>query len=414
MRRQKSWCVKAPPRIPNLTPGEKEAMRYVEASGFILISVIIAALIGGITNYLAIKMLFHPRKPIRVRGWKLPFTPGLIPKRKEEIARALGLVVGEYLVTSAGLRQVLDNAEFQQRVAGEIRKRLKMWSEREGTLADWLEELRGEERLREERQRLLAWLSRAALQTLRSLWEDKALRLKPLGDLLPGWNPEKREDVVRVATDAVLDAIRNEMLSAGGDLLVRRLTAQFLEQAGGLFGTLAGIFMDEHKFSAKIRRIAVEQLQSPHVRAVIADMIRKQAAALEGVTLDEALAKLTGRDGWTWLSDSARRMIESGGWLDTLLNTPVSQLRPQAEWLDARVEAAVSFLLNMIQRRMEAIVAALNLPKLVERQVSDFPVERLEQVVLNISGREFRAITWLGALLGGFIGLFQALLLRLL
>ncbi|WP_252314102.1 DUF445 family protein [Sinobaca sp. H24] len=34
---------------------------------------------------------------------------------------------------------------------------------------------------------------------------------------------------------------------------------------------------------------------------------------------------------------------------------------------------------------------------------------RLEAMVLAISGKEFKMITYLGALLGGFIGAFQGL-----
>src|SRR5690606_41684826 len=57
--------------------------------------------------------------------------------------------------------------------------------------------------------------------------------------------------------------------------------------------------------------------------------------------------------------------------------------------------------------QVEQVVQALELPKLVEREVSRFPIERIEQIVLGVSGKEFRAITWLGALLGGMIGLLQ-------
>jgi uncharacterized membrane protein YheB (UPF0754 family) len=49
------------------------------------------------------------------------------------------------------------------------------------------------------------------------------------------------------------------------------------------------------------------------------------------------------------------------------------------------------------------------LPQLVEAQVAKFPIERLEEIILSVSGKEFRAITWLGVLLGGLIGLVQSL-----
>ncbi|MDD6065009.1 MAG: DUF445 family protein, partial [Firmicutes bacterium] len=42
----------------------------------------IGAVIGYCTNYVAVKMLFRPLKPIRIGKFTLPFTPGVIPKRK--------------------------------------------------------------------------------------------------------------------------------------------------------------------------------------------------------------------------------------------------------------------------------------------------------------------------------------------
>ena len=45
----------------------------------------IGAVIGYCTNYVAVKMLFRPLKPIRIGKFTLPFTPGVIPKRKKEL-----------------------------------------------------------------------------------------------------------------------------------------------------------------------------------------------------------------------------------------------------------------------------------------------------------------------------------------
>ena len=54
---------------------------------------LIGAVIGYFTNYIAVKMLFRPRKEIRVFGRVLPFTPGAIPKNKPRLAKAVGDVV---------------------------------------------------------------------------------------------------------------------------------------------------------------------------------------------------------------------------------------------------------------------------------------------------------------------------------
>ena len=44
---------------------------------------LITATIGWVTNWLAIKMLFHPRKPLRLLFWKWQ---GLIPRRQQQLA----------------------------------------------------------------------------------------------------------------------------------------------------------------------------------------------------------------------------------------------------------------------------------------------------------------------------------------
>ncbi|NCT39427.1 DUF445 family protein [Bacillus sp. EB93] len=60
---------------------------------------VVGAVIGGFTNLLAIRMLFRPYKPIHIFGKQLPLTPGLIPKRQDELAKQLGKLVVDHLIT---------------------------------------------------------------------------------------------------------------------------------------------------------------------------------------------------------------------------------------------------------------------------------------------------------------------------
>ncbi len=85
---------------------------------------LIGALIGYFTNYLAIKMMFHPYNPIKIGKWKLPFTPGIIPKRKPYIAKALASAVGDNLVTKEDLKKVLLSDESKHAVCGAITRAL--------------------------------------------------------------------------------------------------------------------------------------------------------------------------------------------------------------------------------------------------------------------------------------------------
>jgi uncharacterized membrane protein YheB (UPF0754 family) len=67
----------------------------------------VGAVIGYFTNYLAVKMLFRPYTEKRIGRLRLPFTPGVIPRRRKDLARALGEAVGKRLVTREDLAALL-------------------------------------------------------------------------------------------------------------------------------------------------------------------------------------------------------------------------------------------------------------------------------------------------------------------
>ncbi|MDD7220544.1 MAG: DUF445 family protein [Clostridia bacterium] len=75
---------------------------------------VIGALIGYCTNYIAVKMLFYPKIEIRIFGHKLPFTPGAIPKGKPRLAKAIGNIVAEDLLTEEDIKQKMISAETEK------------------------------------------------------------------------------------------------------------------------------------------------------------------------------------------------------------------------------------------------------------------------------------------------------------
>ena len=82
---------------------------------------IIGAGIGYITNWIAVKMLFRPLKPVKIGKFTLPFTPGIIPKNQERIAIAIGDSISQNLLTEESLRTTLLSEEKKM----EIKKHLE-------------------------------------------------------------------------------------------------------------------------------------------------------------------------------------------------------------------------------------------------------------------------------------------------
>jgi len=69
----------------------------------------IGALIGWSTNWLAVKMIFRPIKARRFLGIRIQ---GLIGKRQQELAKAIGRVVGEHLVEHKDVLRSLNQLDF--------------------------------------------------------------------------------------------------------------------------------------------------------------------------------------------------------------------------------------------------------------------------------------------------------------
>jgi uncharacterized membrane protein YheB (UPF0754 family) len=74
---------------------------------------VIGSLIGWATNYIAVRMLFRPRKPYRLLGFTIL---GLIPKRQAELAESIGETIETQLLTVDDLAGMLNTPDIHERV----------------------------------------------------------------------------------------------------------------------------------------------------------------------------------------------------------------------------------------------------------------------------------------------------------
>ena len=80
----------------------------------------IGAIIGYCTNYIAVKMLFYPRNEVKICGHKVPFTPGAIPKGKPRLAKTVGHVVANTLLTEEDIKQRILSPETEEAVIDKV------------------------------------------------------------------------------------------------------------------------------------------------------------------------------------------------------------------------------------------------------------------------------------------------------
>ena len=118
---------------------------------------IIGSAIGYCTNYIAVKMLFRPYYPKKIGSWQLPFTPGIIPKRQPDLARAIGSAVGNNLFTGGDLKALFLSEEIENTVVDALIEKLGL----AGESGVSIEELLGHVATDEEYERIVDKLALA-------------------------------------------------------------------------------------------------------------------------------------------------------------------------------------------------------------------------------------------------------------
>ena len=87
---------------------------------------IISAMIGWVTNYIAVKMIFRPRQPLNILGFKIQ---GLIPRRQHELALNLGDLVEKELVSHKDVHEILESEEVKKEITHQLENQVDKFME---------------------------------------------------------------------------------------------------------------------------------------------------------------------------------------------------------------------------------------------------------------------------------------------
>jgi uncharacterized membrane protein YheB (UPF0754 family) len=104
-----------------------------------LITISFGAIAGGVTNAVAVWMLFHPYEAPRLFGRRLKLLQGAIPKNQGRLARAMGKTVGTRLLTPEDLARTVGETGFREAFDEKLRAFLvSVFEERRGSLTELL------------------------------------------------------------------------------------------------------------------------------------------------------------------------------------------------------------------------------------------------------------------------------------
>ncbi len=153
---------------------------------------LIGAVIGYVTNYIAVKMLFRPLHKVKILNFTLPFTPGIIPKRKDKLGQALGETIGNNLLTKEDLEKVLLSDNMKDAILDELLKKPKAESEVTNSIQTLLCGYFGQEQYDKSTekmeeiiyQKLMDGIERVDVGSIIATEGDKVIKQKTQGTML--------------------------------------------------------------------------------------------------------------------------------------------------------------------------------------------------------------------------------------
>lgn len=228
---------------------------------------VIGSLIGYVTNYIAVKMLFRPLRPIKIGKFRIPFTPGIFPKRKEQLAQALGKAVGNNLLTSKDVENLFLSENMKQKVVGQIGNSLFAEDERhtvQKLLSGYFQE-DGYQTIKEQLENMLcakiiAGLSQVDLASIIVQESARAIREKARNTLLAMMVNDKLIAALTTPVGEKVETYIRDNAPQSIRTIVRAEIETFEEQP---LGTLVRkIGLQEESFLEMAEKVYVEFIQN--------------------------------------------------------------------------------------------------------------------------------------------------------
>ena len=103
---------------------------------------VIATLHGYGAAWLAVRMLFRPRRPLHLLGFQLPLTPGLLPKERERFIEALSTVISRHLLDVETVADEIAKLNLEVEITTIARREYLEQTQKESTIRVIAEHLR--------------------------------------------------------------------------------------------------------------------------------------------------------------------------------------------------------------------------------------------------------------------------------
>ncbi|MBC1589431.1 DUF445 domain-containing protein [Listeria welshimeri] len=367
----------------------------------ILLMAVIGGFIGAMTNYIAIRMLFRPYKALYLFNKRVPFTPGLIPKRRDELAEHIGKVVVSHLLTEDAIRARLLEENLQKEITETVAKMFHEKMQLETTPNELLHQLGYENA----EGRSISWLETVLEKEINHFLTIK--KTSQMNELIPVMLEKELETKLPHVTERITSKLTLFIASEEGKLQIKMMLQKFFEEHGKM-GSMARMFINVESFSEKIQQEGAKLINQEDTKNLVNQLLTTEWKNFEAKELQELIPT----EKQAHLAEQLTSEIIQAFPHDKIFNQPVQViLRDYEVMIKSKIiPFAVERMLDFVATHSADIVERMDLAKLVETQIATFSLQEIEKLVVEISGRELKMITYLGGILGGFIGVIQGIL----
>ncbi|MEK4627218.1 DUF445 family protein [Solibacillus sp. FSL R7-0682] len=364
---------------------------------------VVGAVVGAATNYMAIKMLFRPYKPIYFKKWRLPLTPGLIPKRREDLAIQLGKTVSDYLLTPETIKKKFLSEDIRANILSFVRQKAtqEVFTE-DKTIHDWIK-LTGFNNVPMMVENKVDGIIASQFESVKNTLSTKTIR-----EMLPSDIEPVLDRKIEEAVEQILQKGEDYFLSPEGSMTIKNMLDDFLSSKGSLGGMIQMFLGDSSTLVEKVQRELVKFLQAPGTAALLNRIFSTEWEKIKNRPAMDFMNDIN----FDTIEDSIKSYAKRELKIEARLDKTINDYWPNGkQWAtDEMLPKVVNKLFIAAEEKIEDVLKRLNLAEVVREQVDSFPIAKLEELVLGIISKELKLITWLGGIIGGLVGIIQAVI----
>ncbi|CAM3438291.1 DUF445 family protein [Nosocomiicoccus ampullae] len=365
----------------------------------IIVTTVVGALIGGITNTIAIKMLFHPYEAKYLFGKRIPLTPGVVPMRRKEASKKLGNIITEYLLTPDVFVEKLKSKESEKFIDLFIDKQIEIIEKENISISDLLNKVSPNLR-----HKILEFLYYEIDTKVKNSSDE--LMFRTIESLLPEDAKEKLDNEVSTLHLTLNERIISYLTSDKGYNDIYTMIDDFIENRGKLERAIKYV-VPKDTLATRVQGELVQLLGNEDMKNIERDFILREYESLIKQTPSSYISSIDQEKITSRASSIFKQKIN----VEELLDRPIHLLNKNL-FDSLKSSGKIRLRENIIHylgKHIPGIVQNLHLAEVITRQIDSFDIEKLEFLVFEVARNELKMIMLLGYVLGGFVGFIQGI-----